>query len=110
MMAFVLGAAVGYVLGARAGRERYEQIVRNYHRLAEHPTVQNAAGMARQKVTGAVTRKFGHGQHRHDRVDTTRPSDVRTGDVRTGDARPSDARPADTRTASTSTVTTIPRS
>lgn len=27
-LAFVLGAAVGYVLGSRAGRERYEQIKR----------------------------------------------------------------------------------
>lgn len=58
MMAFVLGAAVGYVLGARAGRERYEQIARTYHRVAEHPTVQSAAGTARQKVSGAVTSRF----------------------------------------------------
>jgi hypothetical protein len=58
MMAFVLGAATGYVLGARAGRERYEQIVRTYHRIADHPAVQNAAGVARDKVTGVVTSKI----------------------------------------------------
>lgn len=63
MMAFVLGAATGYVLGARAGRERYEQIVRTYHRIAEHPSVQSAAGVARQKVTTAVTSKIR--PHRH---------------------------------------------
>jgi hypothetical protein len=58
MKAFVLGVAAGYVLGARAGRERYEQIVRTYRRVAEHPTVQSAAETARQKVSGVVTSKF----------------------------------------------------
>jgi len=67
MMAFVLGAATGYVLGARAGRERYEQIVRTYKRIAEHPAVQSAAGVARQKVTSAVTSRFRH--TRNGRVD-----------------------------------------
>ena len=32
-IAFVLGAAVGYVLGSRAGRERYEQIKRGAESL-----------------------------------------------------------------------------
>ncbi|WP_024875718.1 hypothetical protein [Saccharomonospora piscinae] len=50
MMMFLLGAAAGYVLGARAGRARYEQIVRTYRTLADHPAVQGAAGVARAKV------------------------------------------------------------
>ncbi|SFB28554.1 hypothetical protein SAMN05216266_107245 [Amycolatopsis marina] len=50
MKKFLLGAAVGYVLGARAGRGRYEQIVRNYRRITDHPAVQGAAGVARAKV------------------------------------------------------------
>ena len=54
MIGFLLGAATGYVLGAKAGRERYEQIVRTYHRIADHPAVQGAAGTARAKVTDAV--------------------------------------------------------
>jgi hypothetical protein len=54
MKGFLLGAAVGYVLGARAGRERYEQIARTYHRIADHPAVQGAAGVARAKVTDTV--------------------------------------------------------
>ena len=48
MKAFVLGLAAGYVLGARAGRERYEQILRAYRRLVDHPLVQGAAGVARR--------------------------------------------------------------
>ena len=50
MKVFLVGVAVGYVLGAKAGRERYEQIMRAYHSLMEHPAVQSAAGVARAKV------------------------------------------------------------
>jgi hypothetical protein len=50
MKAFLLGAAVGYVLGAKAGRGRYEQIMRTYRKLADHPAVQGAAGIARAKI------------------------------------------------------------
>jgi hypothetical protein len=50
MKMFLLGAAAGYVLGARAGRGRYEQIVRTYRKVADHPMVQGAAGVARAKV------------------------------------------------------------
>ena len=50
MKAFVLGAAVGYVLGAKAGRGRYDQIVATYRKIADHPAVQGAAGIARAKI------------------------------------------------------------
>ncbi|AIG78624.1 hypothetical protein ED92_26435 [Amycolatopsis sp. MJM2582] len=50
MKMFLLGAAAGYVLGAKAGRGRYEQIVRTYRKIADHPMVQGAAGVARAKV------------------------------------------------------------
>jgi hypothetical protein len=54
MIPFLLGAGVGYVLGTRAGRERYEQISRVYRRVADHPSVQGAAGVARAKAGEAV--------------------------------------------------------
>ena len=50
MLKFLLGAAVGYVLGARAGHERYEQLVRTYQRVSDHPAVQGAAGVVRARV------------------------------------------------------------
>ena len=50
MLRFLLGAAVGYVLGARAGHGRYEQLVRTYQRLSDHPAVQGAAGVVRAQV------------------------------------------------------------
>ncbi|GII55248.1 hypothetical protein Pth03_36370 [Planotetraspora thailandica] len=42
---FAAGLAIGYVLGTRAGRERYEQIKRAAQRVADSPTVQEAAGL-----------------------------------------------------------------
>lgn len=35
----ILGAAIGYVVGARAGRDRYDQMVAMVEKAAEHPTV-----------------------------------------------------------------------
>ena len=54
MWKFLLGAAVGYVLGAKAGNERYEQLKRTYQRVADHPAVQGAAGVVRARVEETV--------------------------------------------------------
>jgi hypothetical protein len=42
---FGLGFAAGYVLGARAGHERYEALVRLFRSVEEQPAVQGAAGI-----------------------------------------------------------------
>ena len=49
-VAFVLGVAVGYVLGTRAGRERYEQMKRGAVRVWETEPVQRGA----QAVQGVI--------------------------------------------------------
>lgn len=49
-IAFVLGATVGYVLGTRAGRERYEQIKRGAQAVWTSPPVQSGV----DSVKGAV--------------------------------------------------------
>ncbi|GAA1779116.1 YtxH domain-containing protein [Leucobacter iarius] len=49
-IAFVLGAAVGYVLGTRAGRERYEQIKRGAQTVWNTPPVQRGVEMVRGAV------------------------------------------------------------
>ena len=51
---FVAGAAVGYVLGARAGRESYDRLVRSARQFWENPTVQEAAGVVRAQTTSLV--------------------------------------------------------
>lgn len=43
-LTFLTGMAVGYVLGARAGRERYETIKRAARTVSGNPAVQRAAG------------------------------------------------------------------
>ncbi|MEN3582976.1 YtxH domain-containing protein [Streptomyces sp. ZYX-F-203] len=45
-LTFVAGLAVGFVLGTRAGRERYEQLRKAADRFARNPTVRNTAGSA----------------------------------------------------------------
>ncbi len=45
---FVVGLALGYVLGTRAGRERYEQMKKSACELAQNPVVRNAAETAGQ--------------------------------------------------------------
>ena len=42
----LVAAAVGYVLGSRAGRERYEQIKSGARRLSQNPKVQRVAHKA----------------------------------------------------------------
>lgn len=64
MIRFLAGAATGYVLGSRAGRGRYEQIVRWSHRVADNPAVQGAAGLVRAQVSRAAGRLF----HQADRI------------------------------------------
>jgi hypothetical protein len=53
-MAFVVGLGVGFVLGARAGRERYEQMVKVAHKAADSPAVQQAAGAIQAQAAGLV--------------------------------------------------------
>ena len=48
-------AAAGYVLGARAGRERYEQIKSGAQKVAENPRVQAATSKAQETVTAQAT-------------------------------------------------------
>jgi SLT domain-containing protein len=61
----LFAGAVGYVLGARAGRERYEQIMEQAQRIWSNPNVQKASHSAQdlarekapvvgEKLTGAA--------------------------------------------------------
>ncbi|WP_112469526.1 YtxH domain-containing protein [Streptomyces triticisoli] len=48
-LAFFAGLAVGFVLGTRAGRERYEQIKESARQVAQNPAVRNTAESAAQQ-------------------------------------------------------------
>ncbi|MBL1065406.1 hypothetical protein [Streptomyces sp. 7-21] len=65
-LTFLAGAAVGYVLGARAGRERYEQMCRAAERARANPALRNAAEsvaltgrQAAARAAGAVADRAG---------------------------------------------------
>ena len=52
---FISGLAAGFVLGSRAGREKYEEIRTNAKKVWEHPTVQEAAGVAQAQANKLYT-------------------------------------------------------
>jgi hypothetical protein len=56
---FVAGLAIGYVLGAKAGTARYEQIARTARRIADSPTVQETAGVVGAQVSSAGKAVYG---------------------------------------------------
>ena len=86
LMLLVAGG-VGYVLGTRAGRERYEQIKKADTRVKEDPRVQEKAHQAadlakekapvvKDKVSSAAADKVtpsGNGGHRSDLEDQLHP-------------------------------------
>ncbi len=68
-LSFIVGLAAGFVLGTRAGREKYDQMVRFAKNAAENPTVQQAAGAIQaQATTLASTTAQKVGGQLHDKV------------------------------------------
>ena len=55
-LTFFAGLALGYVLGTRAGRERYEQLRKTARDLAQTPAVQTATRNAKQAAGTAAGR------------------------------------------------------
>jgi hypothetical protein len=53
-LSFLAGFGAGYVLGARAGRERYEQIRRAWEHAKDDPRLQGLAGMAQARADAAL--------------------------------------------------------
>jgi hypothetical protein len=72
-LVFVIGVAVGYVLGTRAGRERYEQIAKAARGISQNPTVRKAGRSARDVGAAAVSKA---GDQVADRVGDRLPTAV----------------------------------
>jgi hypothetical protein len=60
-LGIAVGLAAGYVLGTRAGRERYQQLTASAKRLADDPSVQRLQaelnglfGSAKERVTDSA--------------------------------------------------------
>ncbi|WP_206516118.1 hypothetical protein [Nocardioides pantholopis] len=58
-LSLLVAAGAGYVLGARAGRERYEQIKTQARKVAGNPKVQDAAHKAQDAVAAQATAAAG---------------------------------------------------
>ena len=54
-LSFLAGFGAGYVLGARAGHERYEQIRRAWQNAKDDPRLQSIAGMAQARADDALS-------------------------------------------------------
>ena len=55
MIRFVVVLAVGYVLGAKAGRRRYEQIAGTYRAVTGSPAAKAVIEAGRRKVANRVS-------------------------------------------------------
>lgn len=67
-MGLIIGAAIGYVLGTRAGRERYEQISRVAKRAWESEPAGRLRAEVSEKMPAAmsgVVHKIGEIRHRN---------------------------------------------
>jgi hypothetical protein len=54
-LSFLAGFGAGYVLGSKAGRERYEEIRRGWERAKDDPRLQSIAGVAQAKADDALS-------------------------------------------------------
>ena len=79
---FTVGFGAGYVLGAKAGRERYEQIVQLWNRVSGNPAVRQVAergkaavGEAGSKVVTRIQERRG-GPDVGDGSTSTTPSTI----------------------------------
>jgi hypothetical protein len=89
-VAFALGAALGYVVGTRAGRPKYDRLKKQATDLWEDPRVQRTvsdaetlaqetlapAGPARGEAGKKVTEAVGDVMHKHVATDSPSPSNA----------------------------------
>ena len=55
MIGYLVVLAAGYVLGAKAGRRRYEQIAGTYRAVTGSPTVKAVIDAGRRKIADRVS-------------------------------------------------------
>lgn len=55
-IALAAGFVAGYVLGSKAGRQRYEEIVAQARKVAGNQTVQSTAGVLQAQASDLVTK------------------------------------------------------
>ena len=97
-LSFLVGFGAGYVLGAKAGTERYEQIRRAWEQAKDNPQLQGLAGMAQARADGVLNSaraRVGLGGS-SDRSTTSRSSSVPRARTAAGTTSASNTPPPDT--------------
>ena len=98
---FVIGFGAGYVLGAKAGRERYEQIRHWWNQLTGSPSVQRAAERTKEAAAEGARRGLTVVQHGVERAGTAvkdrlrrdEPTDLLIDEVETQSGRSPEGSP-----------------
>src|SRR5438876_9288031 len=98
---FLGGLAAGFVLGSRAGRQAYEELVQTAKKVKESPTVQEAAGVVQAQATKVYEQSKATVQ---DKLGNTRLGDTLRSDTTTT----TEPVGVGTRSTTTSTPTTTP--
>lgn len=79
--AFLIGGALGYVLGTRAGREQFDKLRTQAQRLWEDPRVQSTVSDVEQRATNLVKER---GPELREKVTDAMKSATETVRARTG--------------------------
>jgi len=88
-LTFLVGAAAGFVLGSRAGREKYDQLAAAARKLLDSPSVHEATGV----VQAQASKLYDQGK---DTLTNSRLADKlrnRTGELTDTDATTVDGKP-----------------
>jgi hypothetical protein len=88
-LGMALGVAVGYVLGARAGRERYEQMAASAHEMMDKPQVKRVIESAPETARARVEQLANKAADAvHQAADRVAPNDAAAPPATASDARP----------------------
>ncbi|MFD6755492.1 hypothetical protein [Micromonospora gifhornensis] len=109
---FLGGLAAGFVLGARAGREKYEELMVQGRKVLDHPTVQEAAGVAQAQASRLYHEgkdKLGHSKlgeklHQNGKHGPTAADDAFAGTPATAGAKPGPSSSGSTAGSTTSST------
>src|SRR4051794_36895938 len=82
--ALLIGAAAGYVLGARAGRERYQEIMSKADQLWHDPKVQEKAPQAQDLAKSAAQKPAGKAKDAKDKAGSSSDSSSSAGTASSG--------------------------
>jgi hypothetical protein len=83
-LSLLVAAGAGYVLGARAGRQRYDQIAATAKKVADNPKVQRVAHRAQDAAAQQAAAAAGAAKDKVSSAASSAADKVRGGDNQVG--------------------------